>query len=194
MNTYVELKDSLTSREAIEKIVAEIVPYDKLEKEHLQETLAWIKSGASIFRTKNPDTFKKHLCSYVVLYDQLKEKILLMNHKKAQLWLPAGGHIEENEHPRDTAKRECLEELNIDPEFWRDEPVFLTSTLTVGLTPGHNDVNLWYVIKGESNNHLNVDPHEFSAFKWFKFEEIPYECSDLFMRRFIGKMKTLVEC
>ncbi|MFI5343447.1 MAG: NUDIX domain-containing protein [Chlamydiales bacterium] len=37
----------------------------------------------------------------------------LVDHKKANLWLPAGGHVEPNEHPRETVKREILEELSI---------------------------------------------------------------------------------
>ncbi len=185
-------QERLTSVEIIEKIISKILPFDDIEKEHIAETIRWIQSGSPIFRLAKPDIPKKHLCSYVVVYDEMAQKVLLMNHKKAQLWLPAGGHVELNEHPHHTAKRECLEELRIEPEFWIDEPIFLTSTLTVGLTPGHNDVNLWYVVKGKSKIDLEVDKNEFSEFKWFSFDEIPYENADTFMRRFIHKMRTLI--
>lgn len=33
-------------------------------------------------------------------------KVLLIHHKKLNLWLPPGGHIEKNETPDDAVKRE----------------------------------------------------------------------------------------
>lgn len=41
------------------------------------------------------------------------EKILLILHKKLDLWLFPGGHCEENELPHATAERECFEETGI---------------------------------------------------------------------------------
>jgi 8-oxo-dGTP diphosphatase len=35
-----------------------------------------------------------------------QKKILLILHKKSQLWLPPGGHIDANELPHQAAKRE----------------------------------------------------------------------------------------
>lgn len=39
-----------------------------------------------------------------------EDKILLLNHKKIDVWLQPGGHIEANELPHETAKRETKEE------------------------------------------------------------------------------------
>ena len=44
----------------------------------------------------------------------------------AQLWLPGGGHVEVNEHPKDAVIRELKEELNFDAEFIIDSPFFLS--------------------------------------------------------------------
>lgn len=176
----------------IKEIICNISPFDSLEERHLQETLAWIQSGAPLFRIKKPDTPPKHLVSYFLLFDEEAQKILLVDHKKAELWLPAGGHVEIDEHPQDTVRRECLEELGIDAEFWHSEPLFLSSTLTVGLTAGHTDVSLWYVLKGREKAVYSFDSSEFNRVKWFYFDEIPYQTSDPHMERFVHKLKNII--
>ncbi len=49
-----------------------------------------------------------------------KNQVLLLWHKKAQKWMPPGGHIDEHELPEDAAKRECKEETGIDVEIIGD--------------------------------------------------------------------------
>ncbi len=182
------LKNNATTME-IYDLISNITPYDKLEQEHIADNLLWIESGVPIFRIKKPDVPNKHLVSYFVLLDQGNQKILLVDHKKAQLWLPSGGHVEVYENPKETVRRECLEELGTEADFWIDDPIFLTSTLTVGMTAGHTDVSLWYVLKGDYNTTFVFDKDEFNTVRWFGFDEIPYEKSDPHMRRFIEKIK-----
>lgn len=172
----------------IEEIIADISPCDELEQEHIQDTLSWIHSCAPLFRTQKPDIPPKHLVSYFVLFDEDTHKVLLVDHKKAKLWLPSGGHVEPDESPLETVKRECIEELAIPAVFWRYQPIFLTSTVTVGLTAGHTDVSLWYVLKGNHQEKYHFDEEEFASIRWFSFKEIPYEKSDPHMQRFITKL------
>jgi len=176
----------------IYSLVASLQPFDALEKEHIADTLAWISSGAPLFRIASPDTPPKHLVSYCLLFDEKAQKILLADHKKALLWLPSGGHVDPDEDPKETARRECEEELSIKAEFWREEPLFLTSTVTVGLTAGHTDVTFWYVLKGDSQREYAFDPQEFNAVQWFGLDEIPYAKADQHLSRFIAKLKLLL--
>ena len=169
-------------------LISSIVPYDTLEQEHIADTLAWIHSGAPIFRIHKPDVPNKHLVSYFVVFDEARKKILLVDHIKAQLWLPAGGHVEVDEAPKETARRECIEELGIEAEFWTDAPIFLTSTLTAGMTGRHTDVSLWYVLKGDSDAAYAFDQQEFKDICWFGFDDIPYEKSDPHLKRFVEKL------
>ncbi len=172
----------------ISKIVASIAPIDLLEKNHIQDSLAWIQSGAPIFRIAKPDIPNKHLVAYFVLFDPVAVKILLVEHKNAGLWLPPGGHVEVDEDPIDTVKRECQEELGINANFLYPTPVFLTSTLTVGFTAGHTDVSLWYVLKGCHTDNYCFDDAEFYRVQWFNLADIPYTQTDPHMRRFIDKL------
>lgn len=170
-------------------LVAGIKPHDSLEQQHIDDTISWIQSGEPIYRISKPDNPDKHLVSYFMMFDQDEQKILLVDHKKAGLWLPAGGHVEIDEDPADAAARECMEELFVRAEFWVQQPIFLTQTVTVGKTAGHIDVSLWYLIKGKAHQEYQYDPEEFSAIKWFGLDELPYEYSDPHMKRFISKLK-----
>lgn len=174
-------------RASIVACLHKINPYDALEKQHLLDTIAWVNGNEQIFRMTKPDKPNKHLVAYFIVFDALQQKVLLVEHKKAQLWLPTGGHVEINEHPTETVTRECMEELFIQAQFWCKDPVFVTQTVTVGHTAGHTDVSLWYVIKGNANIQYQYDQAEFTSIQWFKLDEIPYEHSDPHLHRFINK-------
>ena len=172
----------------IRNTIANIAPNDMLEKSHIQDSLAWLQSGVPIFRITKPDIPNKHLVVYFVLFDPVTLKILLVDHKNAGLWLPPGGHVEVDEDPIDTVKRECQEELGIYANFLYPTPIFLTSTLTVGFTAGHTDVSLWYVLKGYHTDNYSFDEAEFHEVQWFNVTDIPYTKTDPHMRRFIDKL------
>lgn len=172
--------------------LSQIQAHDAIEAKHQQQTLEWIKSGAPLCRIAKPDIPNKHLVSYFVLFDEKQRKILLVDHKKAQLWLPTGGHVEVDEDPLEAVKRECFEELGIEADFYWQTPLFLTVTETVGLTVGHTDVSLWYVLKGDSQASYHYDAEEFNSIKWFTIDEIPYTQSDPHMQRFVEKLQSTV--
>ena len=69
--------------------------------------------------------------------------LLLVAHRNAGLWLPPGGHVDPDEHPADTARRELAEELGISRAAAR--PAFLTVTRDGRLDCGHADVSLWFL-------------------------------------------------
>jgi 8-oxo-dGTP diphosphatase len=177
-------------RDRIAEIVAAIEPVDDLEREHRDSTLAWIRSGAPIFRTRKPDVPPKHLVSYFALVDDQREKLLLVDHKLAGLWLPSGGHVEPGEDPRATVVRELSEELCLAADFMQPDPLFITVT-RVGGDGGHTDVSLWYLLRGDSSRAIEFDRGEFHGVRWFGFEEISFERSDPHMRRFVKKLRLL---
>lgn len=174
----------MTLRQDIRELVERILPFDLLEKEHLDFVKNWIDSGAEIFRDRSPDV---HLVSYFVLVDPAWNEFLLVDHKKAGLWLPPGGHVELDEHPKKTVRREIKEELGIESEFAFDDPQFVTVTKTVGNAPSHTDVTLWYVLKGDREQDLSFDRSEFHQIRWFNPDQIPYERSEPHLKRFILK-------
>jgi 8-oxo-dGTP diphosphatase len=173
-------------RTAIRREVVSIRPFDEQEEIHQVDTLAWIDSGAPLFRTAKPATPPRHLVSYFAVIDG--REILLVDHKSAQLWLPPGGHVEPGEHPRDTVARELREELGFVAGHNIAEPLMITCTTTVGLTSGHIDVSLWYVITAPRTQAINYDEHEFADVRWFRYSEVPLSRSDPYLARFLAKL------
>src|SRR5688572_23616850 len=164
------------ARAAIRNELESIDPLDALEHRHRSEALAWIDSGAPLFRTAKPATPPQHLVSYFPVVDG--ENILLVDHKNAQLWLPPGGHVEPGEHPRDTVAREVREELGFAPAHEIAAPLMVTWATTVGLTLGHTDVSLWYVVKATRAQIMAFDMQEFHGIRWFTFSEVPLDRTD----------------
>jgi len=178
-------------RASIRSELASIHPLDELEQTHLNEALAWVDSGAPLFRTAKPATPPKHLVSYFAVVDGAS--ILLVDHRNAQLWLPPGGHVEQDEHPRDTVVREIREELGFVPAHEIGAPLMVTCTTTVGLTSGHTDVSLWYVVSASRNLPITCDEQEFDGCKWFEFTEAPLARTDPHLERFIRKLRSGVQ-
>ncbi|MCD9008144.1 NUDIX hydrolase [Luteimonas sp. XNQY3] len=165
-----------------------ITPLDPIEKEHLQDALAWVESGAPLFRINKPATPPKHLVSYFALIAD--EHILLVDHKNAELWLPTGGHVEPGEDPRITVVRELKEELGIDIQPSQvGVPQMVTVTETVGLTAGHTDVSLWYAVAGNRSKKIEFDAAEFHDARWFPFADVPFHRSEPHLHRFLAKLR-----
>lgn len=192
--THVEVSVERLSFEAMESCLRNAIraelemiePHDSLEQEHLTEALAWVDSGAELCRLLKPATPPMHLVSYFAVVDG--DHILLVDHRKAQLWLPTGGHVEPGEHPRDTVTRELKEELSLVPTEPIGAPLMLTCTTTVGLTAGHQDVSLWYVVEASRKQPITFEEQEFNSVQWFRFSDVPFERSDPQMRRFVQKL------
>jgi 8-oxo-dGTP pyrophosphatase MutT (NUDIX family) len=170
--------------------LASIQVLDELERRHLADALAWVDSGAPLCRTEKPATPPKHLVSYfAVVADR---HILLVDHRNAELWLPTGGHVEPDEHPRMTVVRELQEELGISLAIEAiGPPAMVTVSTTVGRTAGHTDVSLWYPVLAARDTPIHFDASEFHGHCWFAFANVPLHRSDPNLGRFITKLERL---
>lgn len=172
-------------RDEIRTEISSIEPLDSLEEETIASVIEWIDSGVELCRIEKPATPNKHLVSYFAVVDG--DHLLLVDHINAEKWLPTGGHVEPQEHPRETAKRECLEELKFAGCFLTDQPVLLTSTETVGKTSGHTDVCIWYALKGDRSLPVEFDATEFYEVRWFHRDNLPAN-TDPHLNRFVKKL------
>jgi 8-oxo-dGTP pyrophosphatase MutT (NUDIX family) len=186
-------------RTLIAGLVACVGPADAREADDQAGTLAWIASGAEIFRVAPPATPPRHLVSYFALVDSARRLVLLGDHVKSGLWLPSGGHVEQGEDPRDTVVREAREELGIQAVFHgrlgAGQPFFLTATPTVG-PDRHVDVSLWFVLVGDQDIPLDPDPREYRGVRWFPLDGLcgwPEERFDPEMSRFGRKVTAALD-
>ncbi len=109
-------------------------------------------------------------------------KVLLIFHRKLQLWLPPGGHIEKDEVPDDAVIREFKEELNLDVELLgkNDVPMagnikrqlavpFYVNVHSVG---DHDHCCFYYLCKPRGMQNLKLNTSELDDFRWFSAEEL----------------------
>jgi 8-oxo-dGTP diphosphatase len=182
----------------IYSLVDGLRPFDDLEARHRSDCLAWLRNTDDVFRRETPRTPSPHLVAYALLRDDQDGSVLLVDHIKSGLWLPAGGHVEPGEHPVETVRREVAEELRVSAVFLRqagERPFFLTVTETVGtLEHRHTDVSLWFVLSGSRDQVFTPDLGEFRGIRWWTPEEVndaQPETLDPHLRRMLAKLATL---
>ncbi len=174
-------------------LVRRIAPWDDRERDHLASAAAWIASGAPLYRTGKPDIPATHLVSYFVVLNEDRGQLLLVDHRKARLWLPTGGHVEEGEDPWLAAVREAREELTMQAEpsaLAGDRPFFLTVTRTRGPRQ-HTDVSLWYLLRTDATTVISYDEAEFAAIRWLTPPQVlaePADTLDPHLHRFTEKL------
>jgi 8-oxo-dGTP diphosphatase len=180
-------------------MASRVTPHDKQEELHRAEILAWVRSGAPLFRTEPPATPPRHLAVYVVLLDEAARRVMLVDHLKAGCWLFPGGHVDDGENPRATAVREAWEELGLDvrfhPRLGGDVPFFLSVTQTRG-PHSHTDVTMWFVLDGDPTLDIRPDPSEFRATEWFGLDRPGGWDPELFdphMTRFTAKLRAAMD-
>ena len=161
---------------AITALVRGLSPHDEVGLQHQAWTLEWLNSTHDVFRRAKPAVPSPHLVSYFLLVDRSAGSVLLCDHRLAGLWLPTGGHVEAQEHPYATVRRECVEELGtpaVPDEQWGVEPFLLTVTETRD-TPErrHTDVSLWFALSGHVGQALSADEREFADVRWWTASEV----------------------
>lgn len=177
---------------AVAEIVSRISPCDSLERQHQRATLAWLTATDDIFRRHNPATPPRHLVVHVVPVDPVARVVLLGRHRLAQLWLPAGGHVEPGEDPLTAARREAREEMGVDADFTivGTDPLLLSVTPIGGVEDGHVHITLWYVIGGVRSQEPWLDPREFDGGgRWWDIDRFAIPESDPSFARFVAKLE-----
>jgi 8-oxo-dGTP diphosphatase len=110
-----------------------------------------------------------------------KDKVLLIHHRKLDLWLPVGGHIEENETPDQALLREIKEEVGIDVEILNQSDIPIEGNTKCNLaTPfyvnvhpvkDHDHCCFFYVCKAINPEKLQIN-NELKNFDWFTREDL----------------------
>ncbi len=175
-------------------LIKRIGPFDDVERAHRSTALAWAMSDAPLWRVAKPDVPPRHLVSYVALVDAEASALLLVAHRLAGLWLPAGGHVDVGEDPLSAACREAEEELGVAIRMVAGaQPMFvtITETVNVGTDEGHTDVSLWFACEQAPGQAIAFDGSEFDEVRWWSFDEILAADPSLFdphLGRFVAKL------
>lgn len=180
-------------RAVIRDLVAGMAPGDAAEVADLRFALEWVDSGAPLWREGGPAEPPIHLVAYFVPIDVAAREMLLVDHRRAGMWLPPGGHVEVGETPADTVRREAAEELGIEVTGEPAPPALLTVTATVGTGPRHTDVSLWYPLPMPRTTRIAADEGEFAAARWFAWDALPGARRGPDIERFLERLERFTE-
>jgi 8-oxo-dGTP diphosphatase len=101
-----------------------------------------------------------------------RKATFLLNHKKAQLWLPPGGHVDKGLSFQEAVNIEMKEEIGYEAIFISTRPIFLTKVLTRGLNAGHIDVTVWFLVEGNPDLKYHVLEKEASEAGWVSVDKL----------------------
>ena len=122
---------------------------------------------------------KNHFTATGIVFNARNE-ILMIRHNKLKVWLPPGGHIDENELPDHAVLREILEETGIEaaliPSKKLDLPYELTLPFVILLEDiegdgTHNHIDMIFLCRALSGE-LKPCKSEVNGIGWFTFEQI----------------------
>lgn len=116
------------------------------------------------------------------------DKVLFVMHKKLQMWLMPGGHVELDEDPEEALYREIEEETGIMrphlmiihphdslfTELNSKEYKSLPSPHYLDIhtiTPTHQHIGMNYIFTSDTQ-HVQIDPNESDDYRWMSAEEI----------------------
>ena len=136
---------------------------------------------------------KKHFTATAFIVDS-HNRTLLLWHKRLERWMPPGGHIDDNETPQETARRECKEETGLDVEIFGAPQVdvfeknpsegemliqpfaMLLENIPESITrgePAHLHMDFLFHAKPlDENQELQLQEAEGEELRWFSADEI----------------------
>ena len=115
-------------------------------------------------------------------------KVLLIHHKNMDVWIPPGGHIDENETPDDALIREFREEMNLDVQILNRNEIspsgnivrqlavpFYVNVHRISGVKGmeeHDHCCIYYLCAAEHLEGMRPDRSEVKDYAWFSPEEL----------------------
>jgi ADP-ribose pyrophosphatase YjhB (NUDIX family) len=131
---------------------------------------------------------RRHLGVIFLVLSPDRQYTFIMNHRKAQTWLPPGGHVDMGLSFQDAVRLEMREELQKEAIFIYPNPFFLTNTTTQGLNAGHIDTTAWFLVEGNPNDNYQVIEKEASEANWIKLSLLKNMPDYIHLSRAVSKL------
>ena len=145
--------------------VAARTPVDERERQSIERFSAEL---ARLDRPYDEDADDVHVTgSAIILGDR---GVVLHLHKRMNLWLQPGGHVDAGEDPADAALREAIEETGL--ELVHDEAPPVIAHVDAHDGPkGHFHLDVRYVLRATSDADPTPPPEESQDCRWFAWDE-----------------------
>ena len=131
------------------------------------------------------------------------DKVLFIHHRKLDMWLPVGGHIDPNETFDEAVKREVKEETNLDVELIGNSGLIpsaqvkkvlaLPFDVNLHSVGDHDHCCLFYLCKALNPEELKFRESELKNAKWLSKEEISQVPLDSYLSKQVLKAFDLIE-
>jgi 8-oxo-dGTP pyrophosphatase MutT (NUDIX family) len=143
---------------------AAATPCDERERESIEQFLAIAPTLESPFDEHVNDT---HITGSAIVVG--KRGVVLHLHKRLNIWLQPGGHIEQGETPAEGALREAREETGLDVRHPDNGPVLVHLDVHPG-PRGHTHLDVRYIVMAD-----DVEPapgvDESQDVAWFAWDD-----------------------
>lgn len=170
-------------RQSLLNLLNNYFPKSNDEQIYKREIISFVRNNPDCF---SPSNLNGHITASAWLLNKDGHKILLMLHKKLNLWLQLGGHADGESNVRLVALKEAQEESGIKQMHFIDDEIF---DIDIHKIPAHKDIpeHLHYDIRFilETEHENVIQNNESIALKWFtkNEEEFPNK-SESMMRMF----------
>jgi 8-oxo-dGTP pyrophosphatase MutT (NUDIX family) len=148
--------------------ISKIVPVDERERDSISKTLDRLTWEGDLFDEEAND---HHITASTFVVSE--RGVILHLHRKLQIWVQPGGHVDEGETPVEAALRETLEETGLNA-IHCDPPNLFHVDVHPG-PRGHTHYDLRYILLSPAVDP-SPPPGESPEVYWFDFEAAQVRC------------------
>jgi len=160
----------MSSKKDIQKLLSDYCK--SINDIHTEKTNLFVKNYENLFGRNN---LTGHITGSAWILNETEDQVLLIHHKKLNLWLQPGGHYDTADRTIiETARRETIEETGLKSVILLSKKLF---DLDVHLIPERKDIPAHYhydfrfLFKAQDQS-LNPDFAEVNAIKWVPLKQV----------------------
>lgn len=162
----------MSHRKYLLDLLKKYKPHPGIEELHYLNTVNFIQNYQSCFERS---LLPGHIVGSAIVVDESRKKVLLMNHKKLNMWIQFGGHSDGNPNTLEVAKRELEEESGIKDYNLLTEDIFDIDVHKIperGEEPEHLHYDIRFIMEVAKDIKFQKQESEVNDIKWFSIDEL----------------------
>lgn len=155
------------------------------EKPMLEQIVEFVKS--------TPDCFKRehlagHITASALVVNDSNDAVILMHHKKLDMWVQPGGHADGDNNVLGVALKEALEETGIEMLFPLSQEIFDVDVhwIPEGKAPAHWHYDIRFILQAAEGSVINNNEESLEVI-WAPVNEVIQKTKQRSVLRLIEK-------